>query len=131
MDSLRGVEKVFINKGYSVEFDSKLTGKSGTVQSFDIVAKKENRVYLLDVSAWGFQTDLVALLGKKMDVDYKSIILLDLTGNSNLASLGKPYEITVLNGKDGKHLEELESILNEADAEGKKEKSKSLRKRWR
>ena len=121
MDALRQVEKKLIEKGYAVELDAKLIGKSGVEQSFDLVAKKGKDIIILDVSAWGNQNDLIALLGKKMDVDSKSIILLDLTANPNLASLGKPYNITVLDGKDEKHLEQLASLLDDV---GKREDEK-------
>jgi hypothetical protein len=110
-DHVREVEKIFTAKGYAVEQNAKLTGKSGVEQSFDLAARRENEVYLLDVSAWGNQNDLIGLLGKKMDVESKSIILLDLTGNPTLASLGKPYDITVLNGKDQGYIETLEKML--------------------
>jgi len=110
-DTVREVEKIFKNKGYTVELNAKLTGKSGVNQIFDLAAKRDKELYLLDVSAWGNQNDLIALLGKKMDVESKSIILLDLTGNPTLASLGKPYDITVLNGRDQGYRETLEKML--------------------
>ena len=45
----------------------------------------------------------------------------DLAGNPDLASLGKPYNIAVLSGKDEKYLEKLASLLPDA---GKKEDEK-------
>ncbi len=110
-DHIREVEKIFTDKGYVVELNAKLTGKSGVDQSFDLAARKGKELYLFDISAWGNQNDLIGLLGKKMDVESKSIILLDLTGNPTLASLGKPYDITVLNGKDQGYKETLEKML--------------------
>ncbi|MCX6654136.1 MAG: hypothetical protein NTY03_03330 [Candidatus Bathyarchaeota archaeon] len=122
MDALRQVEKVFTSKGYQVELNSKLLGKSGVEQSFDLVAKKAQDAILLDVSAWGSQNDLINLLGKKMDVNFKSMILLDLAGNLNLASLGETYKITVLNGKDNSHLKLLAALLDEAEKEEPKKR---------
>jgi hypothetical protein len=115
MDALRGVEKLITEKGYEVELNAKLRGKSGVEQTFNLVAKKDKTLLLLDVSAWGSQNDLISLLGKKMDFDSKPIILLDLAGNPNLASLGKPYNILVLDGKSEKHLEILAGVLDDVE----------------
>jgi hypothetical protein len=112
-DALHQVEKIFSEKGYSVEIDGKIMGKSGVEQSFDLIARKDKKIILLDVSAWGRQTDLISLLGKKMDVDSQSIFLLDLGGNPNLSALAKPYNIVVLDGKDDKHMENLTTIIGE------------------
>jgi len=128
MDALRQVESVFVEKGYQVEIQGKLVGKSGIEQSFNLIAKKgENRV-VLDVSAWGNQNDLISLLGKKMDIDSKSIILLDLAGNPTIASLGKPYNILVLDTKDDKYKEKLAAALDDVGKE-EDDKRKSPRKR--
>jgi hypothetical protein len=110
-DSLKDLEKIFTDKGFTIEHRAKLIGKSGVDQTFDLALRRGKELMLLDISPWGNQNDLIALLGKKMDVDCKSIILLDLTGNPTLASLGKPYDITVLNGKDQGYKETLEKML--------------------
>ena len=128
MDALRQSEEIFTSKGYQVELNSKLLGKSGVEQSFDLVAKKAQNTILLDVSAWGGQNDLISLLGKKMDVNFKSMILLDLAGNPNLASLGKPYNITVLDGKDNKYLEQLAALIDEAE---EKPEKRGIGFKWR
>jgi len=128
-DSLRHIEKILIERGYHVELGAKLVGKSGVEQSFDIVARKGNDVILLDASTWGNQNDLISLLGKKMDVDSKSVILLDLAGNPNLASLGKPYSITVLDGRDEKYRETLIGLLEGAGKADDDKRRSPLR--WR
>jgi len=128
-DSLRHIEKILIERGYNVELGAKLVGKSGIEQSFDIVARKGNNVILLDASPWGNQNDLISLLGKKMDIDSKSVILLDLAGNPNLASLGKPYSITVLDGRDEKYRETLIGLLEGAGKDEDDKRRSPLR--WR
>jgi hypothetical protein len=112
---LRAASDVFSSKGYHVDLDTKLTGKSGVEQHFDLIATKGENQTLVDVSIDGNQNDVVSLLGKKMDLDSKSIILLDLSGNELLASLGKSYNIEVLDGRDEKHLEKLVGILTDAE----------------
>ena len=116
---LQALFDIFSSKGYRVDLDTKLNGKSGVEQHFDLIATKDENYILVDVSIDGNQNDLVSLLGKKMDLDSKSIILLDLTGNERLASLGKSYSIEVLDGRDEKHLEKLVGILADAEKERK------------
>jgi rubrerythrin len=115
MDALRGVEKLIHEKGYKVELNAKIKGKSGVEQTFNLVARKDKTLLLLDVSAWGSQNDLISLLGKKMDFDSKPVILLDLAGNPNLASLGRPYNILVLDGKNEKYLDVLAGVLDDME----------------
>ncbi|MGD0804537.1 MAG: hypothetical protein ABSA11_10760 [Candidatus Bathyarchaeia archaeon] len=119
-DALHQVETIFKQNGYTVELDAKIMGKSGAQQSFDLIGKKDQKLVLLDVSTWGSQTDLISLLGKKMDIDSKLIILLDLEGNTVLPSLGKAYNISVVNGKDPAYLENLAQLIGEPKTETEK-----------
>jgi len=127
MDAMTNLQKLLLGKGYTVERDAKIRGKSGIEQSFSLAARMDKRTVLIDISPWGNQNDLITLLGKKTDVDGKSIILLDLAGNPDLAPMGKPYGIAVVNGKDEKYLEQLSGLL---DAE-KKEDEKRGSALWR
>jgi rubrerythrin len=120
-DTLRQLEKIIQNKGYTVELNAKIKGRSGFEQTFDLIAKKGDETILLDVSSWGNQNDLIALLGKKMDVESNAVILIDLAGNPNLTILAKPYNITVLDGREGKMEEEINKTLtNGAEKETKR-----------
>ena len=111
---LRQLEKIIQTKGYTVELNAKIKGKSGLEQAFDLIAKKGDEIMLLDVSSWGNQKDLTELLGKKTDVRSSSVTLIDLTGNQNLVALGKLYSIAVLDGRDGEKLgEAISRILPE------------------
>ncbi len=118
--TLTQVETLFKQNGYTVELNAKINGKSGAQQSFDLIAKKDKKLIVLDISTWGKQTDLISLLGKKMDIDSQSIILLDLEGNTTLPSLGKAYNINVINGKDPKFLDTLTQIISEPKKEDEK-----------
>jgi hypothetical protein len=112
-DTLRQLETIIQNKGYTVELNAKIKGRSGFEQTFDLIAKKGDETLLLDISSWGNQNDLIALLGKKMDVESSSVILIDLAGNPNLVTLGKPYNIKVLDGREGKMEEEINGALTD------------------
>jgi len=111
------IERILVEKGYTVEYNAKLVGKSSVEQSFDIAARRGQRLYLLEISSWGDQNDLISLLGKKMDIDADSVILVDLSGNPTLASLGKPYGIEVLNGKDPSYIEKLSDLISAPEKE--------------
>jgi rubrerythrin len=128
-DSLKQIEKLLTEKGYAVELDAKIKGKSGVEQHFSLAAKREGKTLLMDVSNWGKQIDIISLMGKKTDVESQSIILLDLTGNPDLEPLGKAYNITVLSGKDEGYLEKLSSLLLDAGTKGDAKRRKPFS--WR
>jgi transposase-like protein len=110
-EATKGIESAFKKRGFTFEYGYKLRGKSGFEQSFDAVAKKGKITVLIDISQTGDQADLIGLVGKKKDVDVGSIILLDITGNPYLVSLGKQYAITVLDGRSGEYSKIIADIL--------------------
>ena len=122
------IEKLLTENGYMVELNTKIVGKSGFEQNFDLIAKKGKEQILLDVSGWGSQNDLISLLGKKMDVNAKAIILLDLAGNPTLSTIGKQYNIMVLNGKDEKLLETFTHFLSDIEKDKNDKRPGFLRK---
>jgi len=128
-ETLRRVENALTAKGFKVELDARVKGKSGVEQRFDLTASKDQKLMLLDASAWGNQGDLISLLGKKTDVDANLIVLIDLYGSPNLASLGKPYKIAVIDGRDEKYIGVLSNLVDEMLKE-EPEKRTSHLKRW-
>lgn len=98
-DILRSIESQLLEKEFQVELQAEITGQSGQVRNFEMVAEKNNRKMVLAISSWGKQEDLLNLLGKKMDVEANSTVLIDLSGNNSLEELGKVYDIKVFNGK--------------------------------
>jgi len=128
-DKLKQIEKQLIEKGYSVEMNALIRGRSGVDQRFSLVAKRVGDTLLLDVSNWGKQNDLISLLGKRTDLEAKSVILLDLAGNPDLEALGKAYNIIVLSGKDEGYLEKLS--INLLDAPPKEDDKKRRPFSWR
>jgi hypothetical protein len=123
MDTLRQLEKIIQDKGYMVELNAKIKGRSGFEQTFDLIANKGDETILLDVSSWGNQNDLIALLGKKMDIDSSSVILVDLAGNPTLTTFATPYNIKVLDGREGKMEEEINKTLTAEPDKGAKRSS--------
>jgi transposase-like protein len=113
-EAIKRIESAFRKRGFTFQYGYKLRGKSGFEQSFDAAAKKGEQTVLIDVSQTGDQADLIGLVGKKKDVDVRSIILLDITGNSDHMSLGKQYAITVIDGRSGDYSKTIAEILSDA-----------------
>jgi len=98
--------------GFDTQFHAKIEGTTGVQHSFDIIAKKEKVLLVIDVSLSGDKNDAVSLLGKKMDVNPTQSVLIDMSNREELASLGKVYNITVFKGANEKELRnELRSFL--------------------
>jgi predicted RNA-binding Zn-ribbon protein involved in translation (DUF1610 family) len=99
-ETLRKMEKVFLELEYAVELEGKLFGKSNEEHILSVIAVKEDKKIIVDISPWGKVEDIVNLLGKKMDISPKSAILVDLSEESIHAPLEEIYNIKVLDGKN-------------------------------
>jgi hypothetical protein len=86
--------------GYEVKLDGILEGRSGEKRILDIVAEKEGNLFLFDLSPWGKEEDMLSLLGKKMDLEAKATVLIDVLGTDKMNHLGEIYKIKVFDGKD-------------------------------
>jgi len=93
---LKAVAAVMLGRGFGVEQDVDVRGLSGSDHNFSLVATKGTVRTVVDVSTFGSQNDLVSLLGKKMDLIGSDALLVDMTGNEELSSLGKVYNIQIL-----------------------------------
>jgi len=119
------VGEILRENGFDTQFHAKIEGTSGVQHPFDIIAKKEKAVLVVDVSLSGDKNDAVSLLGKKMDVTPTQSILIDMSNREELASLGKVYNITVFRGANEKELRnELRSFLTSLTST-KNQKSKA------
>jgi hypothetical protein len=97
---IRIIEEILQESNFQVELQKQLTGKSGEIRNFDISAEKNNKKLVIDISSWGNKEDLTKLLGKKMDIDVESTILIDISGKNSLESMGKVYGIKIFNGRN-------------------------------
>lgn len=111
-DILRAIETQLIEKNFQVELNGQLTGKTGEIREFDLIAEKNNNKMVLDISSWGKKDDILNLLGKKLDVDAKSTVLIDLSGNNTLDELGIVYEVKTFNGKNPEFIESFLEYIN-------------------
>jgi hypothetical protein len=112
-EAIKGVESALKERGYTFQNNFKIRGKSGTEQSFTAAAQKGSSRILIDVTRTGNPVDIISLVGKKRDVDAESIILLDISGNPNIASLGSKYNIPVIDGRSQEYSKSLDRIINE------------------
>ena len=93
---IKAVATIMHGRGFGVEQDVDVRGLSGGDHNFSLVATKGTVRTVVDVSTFGSQNDLVSLLGKKMDLIGSYALLVDMTGNEELSSLGKVYNIQIL-----------------------------------
>jgi len=96
--------EILRENGFDTQFHAQIDGNSGVQHPFDIIAKKEKVLLVVDVSLSGDKNDAVSLLGKKMDVNPTESLLIDMSNRKELASLGKVYDITVFKGANEKEL---------------------------
>jgi hypothetical protein len=99
-DALRLSESILLEKGYQVELNRTIAGKSGEPREVDIIAKDDGKTFILDMSEWGKEEDLINLLGKKMDVEPKAAILLDLSRSEKILQQSEVYDIKAFNAKE-------------------------------
>jgi len=96
---LENIRLYLENRGFKVKMRSNVTGVSGVQSPFDVIAERENIRVVIDASLDGSKSDMVALLAKKVDVNPSKALLLDLSGNDELSTLGKIYGIEVISAK--------------------------------
>jgi uncharacterized OB-fold protein len=94
------VEETLEANGFKVTRDVQLLGQSGSPHTFTLVGERNGSKLLFDVATLGNQNELIALLGKKMDIGSPAYMI-DVHGVDELVNLGKVYGIPVLNAKRG------------------------------
>ncbi|MFC1803141.1 hypothetical protein ACFL0D_04140 [Thermoproteota archaeon] len=99
-ETLRTMESVFLENEYNVELEGMLVGKSKEEHTLSIIAEKNKDTILVDISPWGKVENFTNLLGKKMDLDPKAAIMIDLSEEEKLTPMEEIYNIKVFNGKD-------------------------------
>jgi len=114
---LREISETLQNHDYVVDSPGELTGQSGVVQEFNILARRKKETLVLDVSD-GEQTDLISLLGKKLDVAADKAILVDFSGKMKKTELAENQNILLLNGKEGNIQKDLVEYINHNKKKG-------------
>jgi DNA-directed RNA polymerase subunit RPC12/RpoP len=123
---LRTTESILNEHGYEVKLDGVIEGKSGEKRVLDIVAEKDEKMLLIDLSHWGKEEDILSLLGKKMDTDAEATIMIDISGNEKMKQLGEIYNIKTFNSIDPVFLKELSDYLSSLEVIPEKPKGFSL-----
>jgi transposase-like protein len=122
-DVLRSVESILLEKEYEVELEGMFEGKSGEMRPFDLIATRGKDKLVLDISSWGKEQDLMNLLGKKMDIDPRSTILVDITGSEKMIQLADIYKIKVFNAQDPLMAQSFREYIDVLNAPKKETKS--------
>lgn len=102
------------SKGFEATYEVEMTGVSGSIHLFDLVAVNDQATILFDYSL-GDTSKLVELLGKKMDLPGREAVLLDFSENDELIQLSKVYNIPVIRVQETGWDQNLESILIKKD----------------
>ncbi len=92
---LENMRKFLENEGFKVKLHSKITGVSGIQSSFDLIVQKESILLVIDVSLEGNKCDIISFLAKQIDINPTKALILDLSGGTELAALGKIYGLEV------------------------------------
>jgi DNA-directed RNA polymerase subunit RPC12/RpoP len=114
-ETLRALEKLFQEREYTVTLEGTLTGKSGEEKLLSVIAEKNPDLIILDISPWGKVDNLINLLGKKMDIEPKTAVMIDLSEENKLKPHEEIYKIKVLSGKDPTYIEKLGEYLDSLD----------------
>ena len=96
MPIIESIRDNLIKKGFQVQLHPLIRGSSGVQHSFDILAEKNETRLVIDISLTGSKNDMIALLGKKIDVKATRALIIDLSNSNELIPLQKVYDIAVL-----------------------------------
>ena len=111
-ETLRALEALFVEKGYEVTLEGTLIGKSGEEKPLSVIASNNPDLFIIDISPWGKVENIINLLGKKMDLEPKEAIIVDLSDEHKLQPLESIYKVKVVNGKDPTYIEKLGEYLD-------------------
>jgi hypothetical protein len=125
-DALRLSESILLEKGYQVELTGTAEGKSGEPREVDILARDDGRVFIIDISEWGKEEDLISLLGKKMDLEPKAAILLDLSRSEKIIQKGQVYDIKAFDAKEPEFKEKFTEYIESFSKTVRKEEPRGF-----
>ncbi|MCJ2534178.1 MAG: hypothetical protein LN364_02970, partial [Candidatus Thermoplasmatota archaeon] len=123
---LEDIKAILINKGFKFTLHPQITGASGVKHSFDFIAENNGIQLVFDLSVTGSKNDMMALLGKKVDVNPTKALLLDLSILDELSQLEAVYGIPVFKTIDKNFKTDFENYLATLTLPEKPQK----KKRW-
>ena len=112
-ETLRTLEAVFVEKEYEVELEGTMVGKSQEEKMLSLIAQKEDETIIVDISPWGKQENIITLLGKKMDLEPKTALMIDLSETNLLAPMEDIYKVKVFHGRDPELVIKISSFIDE------------------
>ena len=93
---LDALGKSLIQQGFTVTYNASIRGVSDVQHTFDVLAERDDLTIIIDFSMLGNRNDIISLLGKKIDVNPTEALLIDLSDNPDLLSLGREHGVNVL-----------------------------------
>jgi len=108
---LESIQKILTDKGFKVQLHPRIAGTSGVQHTTDVLAEKNETRLVIDMSITGNKNDMIALLGKKIDINPTATVIIDLSNLNELTMLEKVYNITVFKAKNDNFLNQFENFL--------------------
>lgn len=121
------VQELLKQKGYITAKNDEIVGFSSSTHEFSLTGKKNSKVLLFDVANLGGNDELTMLLGKKMDIENSTAVLLDTMGNKEIVSLGQVYGINIVDLTESNWFDNLSIWLTERVTKDKKKLLNRLR----
>jgi hypothetical protein len=113
--------------GLQIQYEYEIKGVSGSTHQFDLAATIGSSLLLIDYS-FGDSQELVALLGKKLDIPGAESALIDFSDNEELLNLGKVYNIPIIDTGKQNWVPRLQTLV-ERMKQGPVEKKEVPRRR--
>jgi transposase-like protein len=111
-ETLRALEALFLEREYAVTLEGKLIGKSGEEKQLSVIAEKPGNLVIVDISPWGKPDNIINMLGKKMELEPKAAIIVDLSDENTLLPLEDIYKIKVVSGKTPEYITKIGEYLS-------------------
>jgi Thaumarchaeal output domain 1 len=99
---LASIASILREKGYDVGIKADLVGKSGATHTFDIIARKANKLVVAKFTFEPKEEDIIGLFAKKYDIDPTYTLLIALSAPSKEEeAVSKAYGVKILYSSGG------------------------------
>ena len=112
-----------------IQYGFEIKGVSGSTHQFDLAATIGPSLLLIDYS-FGDSQELVALLGKKLDIPGAEAALIDFFDNEELLNLGKVYNIPIIDTGKKNWITTLQNVIEKMKQVPVEKKETPRRRLW-
>ncbi|MCW4012955.1 MAG: hypothetical protein NWF07_08180 [Candidatus Bathyarchaeota archaeon] len=115
--------------GLQIQYGYEIKGVSGSTHQFDLAATVGSSLLVIDYS-FGDSQELVALLGKKLDIPSAEVSLIDFSDNEELLNLGKVYNIPIIDTGKKNWVTTLQKVVEKMKQVPVEKKETPRRRLW-